>query len=438
MALRDYFRLPRAFRGRTRSIYVDDQGKPKTVVSTGSAKGKSTPAPTKGRTEQNLKTYWNYYNNEGTVFASINITAWNAVMVGYNLISDNPKAKELIQKKFDEMDINGTLLDNVVYTLVFGDAFIEKVKTKKKPKEASKKHQDKKKPTGYITRLKTVNPITMNINADNLGTITGYQQTIEGRKLDTILKPEEIVHFRFFPKPDTPYGISIIEPSRTTIDRKMDTDETIYQAIKRHTAKYVVTLGDKDLIPPKEVFDKIKADLEDISSKNEFIVPGTVTMETIDEKGIEGVEEYFNTFQTQMIIGLLCPEEALGLGRGSTEATSKVKEIMYERFIKSIQHKLATQVRMEVINPILMENGMEENTVFMRFNSVTDADEAVKAKWMGNLLRGFPEGQKPFTINEIRAVFDYPPIEGGDELIYGGDHGDVEKEEEKENEGNEE
>jgi len=101
----------------------------------------------------------------------------------------------------------------------------------------------------------------------------------------------------------------------------------------------------------------------------------------------------------------------------STEATSKVKEIMYERFIKSIQHKISMKIKKELINPILEENGKEPNLVTMRFNSVTDSDEAVKAKWMGNLLRGFPEGNGPFTINEIRAVFDYDPIEGGDELM---------------------
>jgi hypothetical protein len=118
-----------------------------------------------------------------------------------------------------------------------------------------------------------------------------------------------------------------------------------------------------------------------------------------------------------LIIGLLCPEEALGLGRGSTEATSKVKEIMYERMIKAIQHKLSEQIRRELINPFLQERGFEPNSVRIRFNSVTDADEAIKAKWLGNLLRGYPEGQKPFTVNEIRAIFDYPPLPEGDRPV---------------------
>jgi hypothetical protein len=204
----------------------------------------------------------------------------------------------------------------------------------------------------------------------------------------------------------------MIEPSRDTLQRKVTTDEAIANAIIRHgTSKYVVTVGDKDEVPPDAVFTAIKNELEDITEQNEFIVPGPISIKTIDEQGIRGVEEYYNYFQTQLVVGLMCPEEALGLGANSTEATSKVKEILYERFIKAVQHKLAEQLRKDVINPFLEQRGFDINTVNVRFNSVTDADEAKKAKWLGNLLRGYPEGEKPFTVNEIRSIFDYPPKE---------------------------
>ena len=112
-----------------------------------------------------------------------------------------------------------------------------------------------------------------------------------------------------------------------------------------------------------------------------------------------------------MTVGLLIPEEATGLGKGSTEATSKVKEIMYERMIRSFQNKLANQIRVDLINEILKVNGFKENSVKLKFNAVTDADEATKAKWMGNLLRGYyPEEGKPFSKNEVRSMFDFPPV----------------------------
>jgi hypothetical protein len=384
--------LREVFFGKREIAYLDKAGNPKTVIGTGKAKG-GISFGSSGRSEQLLKQFWKYYEGEGTVFASINTTAWNSVMVGYVLVSEDENALKLIQDSLELMDIDAVLLDSVIYTLVFGDSFIERVRSGK-----------------TIVKLKTVDPITMQINIDEHGELINYQQKIQGKLLPP-LDPEEIIHFRFFPKPDSPYGVSLIGPSKDTIDRKITTDESIAKAIGRHgTPKYIVKIGTGEDIPPESIFADIKSKLEDIDSTNEFIVPGMIDISQLDETGVQNVKEYYDYFQTQLIVGLLCPEEALGQGKGSTEATSRVKEIMYERFIKAIQHKITTMVRLGVINPILESNGFEPNVVYMKFNSVTDADEAVKAKWIGNLLRGYPEGEKPFTNDEIRAIFDYPSM----------------------------
>jgi hypothetical protein len=181
----------------------------------------------------------------------------------------------------------------------------------------------------------------------------------------------------------------------------------------------MVTVGTEDEIPPKAVFDRIKTDLEDVSSKNEFIVPGPIKMTTIDESGVPSIEAYTGVFQSKTLIGLMVPLEAYSLGAGSTENTANVRALLFERFIKSIQHKLDKQIEIQLINQILKEHDYEPNIVKMKFKSVTDADKERKAKWLGNFLRGFPEGKKPFTINEIRNEMDYEPIEGGDDLIEG-------------------
>jgi len=391
MKLYNPFKL---FRRRKNSIWKDESGRYKTIVYTGKKRYSGTPK-TSTRNVNTLETYWKYYNGEGIVFASINITAWNTVMVGYHLTSEDEEAKKLIQKYLDKLNFQSILLDNVVFALVYGDAFIEIVRT----------------PSGRITDLKTVDPKTIVINTDPYGNIESYQQIINGKVRDVVLKPEDIIHIKFFPNPSSPYGISLIEPSKNTIDRKIETDEAIFNAIQRHTAKYVITVGNENDIPPREIMEDIEKKFEDIVSTNEFVVPGVVKIDTIDEKGVQGVEEYFNIFLTQSVIGLLCPEEALGLGQGSTEATAKVKEILYERMIRAFQMKLANQTKNELIDAILKEYNKKEGTVDIKFNSVTDADEAVKAKWLGNLLRGYREGEeKPFSVDEIRAMFGYAPL----------------------------
>ena len=377
-----------------KSLYTDEYGNPKTVIASAGSKSKGISTSDRGLSQ--LKTYWKYYNGEGTIFASINITAWNTIMVGFHLLSEDKNAKDFLQSQIDQFDLESVLLDSTIYTLIYGDAFIEKVKDTK----------------GNITSLKCVDPSTMFIQIDEYGRVLTYQQIIPGQSKGIVMKPEEIMHFKFFSRPDKPYGISLLEPSKDTIDRKVTSDESISNAIIRHgTSKFVVKVGnDKSGIPPASAFQQIKNTLEDLSASNEIIVPGMIDIIPIDEKGIAGVEEYFNYFQTQLIIGLLCPEEALGLGRGSTEATASVKQIMYERMIKSFQFKIANILRLDLLNDILVKNGFQPNIVTVKFNSVTDADEADKAKWLGNLLRGFPDGQKPFSTNEIRAMFGFPDM----------------------------
>ena len=381
------------------SYFLDDKGRPRTVIKTDESDLGFSISSSK-RSPQSLKNLWSYYTGESTIFASINYTAFNTVMSGYDILTSNEEIRLLLEQFRLDTDLDSKLLDSVIYCLVFGDAFIERIFNKTEDK---------------LLDVKVVNPITMEIAYDKYGRIEGYYQVINGQKGD-LIEPKYIAHFRFFPDPDTPYGISIISPSIDTLKRKVRTDKAIANAIIRHgTPKYVVSIGsDKINEPiPDAVFEQIKQELRNITEKNEIIVPWTINVETIDERGISGVEEYFNYFQTQLIVGLLCPEEALGLGRGSTEATAYIKAVMYERMIKSFQLKLASFLVREIFKPFLQGYGYtEEDMKDLRvvFRSVTDEDEAMKAKWLGNLLRGYKNELKPFTINEIRSMFGFPPF----------------------------
>jgi hypothetical protein len=281
--------------------YLKEDGRPKSVVRTGS-KGKTSQISSKERTISQLRTYWDYYAGEGTIFASINSMALNTVMVGFILKSENPKAQEMIDALCKKVKILNVAEEMVKNSLIFGDSFTERVFNGKKE----------------IARLKTIDPRTMIVNSDEYGDIVDYQQYIGGRLIEPPLKPENILHLKVFPIPGSPYGLSLLAPSMDTIDRKIATDESLFNAIQRHTAKYVISVGsEKDgQVPPSAIMDDIKEEFEDITSKNEFIVPWFIKIDTIDEKGIQGVREYFDLFQTQMIVGLMCPEEALGMGRG--------------------------------------------------------------------------------------------------------------------------
>jgi len=400
--------------------YLKKDGKPKSVVRTGEGSS-GGGISSRERNPTLLNTYWTYYSGEGTIFASINSIALNTTMVGYTIESENEKARDLITSLCKRVRLPQVMKEATKNALIFGDAFIEKIKTGK----------------GLISRLKVIDSRTVIINDDKFGDIVDFQQYIGGKLIGSPLKPEEILHFRLFPIPGSPYGISLMTPNMDTIDRKVATDESLYNAIQRHTAKYVVTVGsEKDgQVPPSTVMDDIKKEFEDINSKNEFIVPWYISIATIDERGVQGVREYYDLFQTQMIVGLMCPEEALGQGKGSTEATARVKAVLYERMIKGFQTDISVMLEDQLFKPYLEENGIDmedpKNWVYINFNSVTAEDEALKAKWWGNILRGF-KGDIPLTGNEFRAQFGLKPIESLNELLTNKDVNSEEVEDDEE------
>ena len=357
------------------------------------------------RTVTNLEKYEKYYSGEGTVWAAINSIGFNTTMSGYNIKSDNPEAKKVIEKFCRKTNLSKYILNSTIFALIYGDAFGEIVYKK----------------NGEPVRLKGIDPKTMFIDYDVYGDVNYYYQKFrDGSKGDPIDR-EYIHHLNLFPRPGSPYGISLVEPSRDTIYRKVKTDEAIANSIERHGfPKYVLYVGTEDDFPSDDEMDYLQTKFEDISHDNEFILTGNCKLETVDDGGIQGVDEYFGYFQAQLVTGLLCPEEALGLGRGSTEATASTKAILYERMIKAFQLAISHTLEEQVFRQVLDYYGFDEDTyVKIDFKSVTDKDEAIKARWMANILRSYSHTKyRPFTINEIREMLgqDRIDVEAADRI----------------------
>lgn len=380
------------------------------------------------RNSQLLRDYEKYYRGEGTVWAAINSIAFNTVMSGYSVKSDNPEAKKIIEKFCMDVDIENYMLKSTIFALVYGDAFMEIVYKKK----------------GEPSRLKGIDPKTMFIDYDVYGDVNYYYQVINGQKGEPIDR-KYICHLKLFPRPDSPYGISLLEPSRDTIKRKVRTDEAIASSIERHGfRKYVLYVGTDDDYPNEDELDAMETKFEDLSHDNEFILSGNCRLETVDDKGVQGVDEYFGYFQAQAVTGLMTSPEVLGLGQGSTEATANTRAVLYERMIKSFQHSIAKTIERQVFRKILAHHGLKDAIVKIEFNSVTDRDEALKARWLSDIMRSYMRTKyRPFTINEVREMMGKDAVDDPnadridiyeDEAKYSDDNIDIDEDEESEEE----
>jgi len=344
------------FRPKIR-YYDEKTGKPKTTVKTGDSKGFGGMSKAE-RTKEQLQTYWDYYTGEGTLWAAINSVAYSTVMVGYDIVSNDDEAKKIVERWCRKVDLQQHLLDNVTYSLVFGDGFMEIIGNKK----------------GEPSSLKPVDPKTMEIEFDKFGIVQNYRQSLGLREKDKVpkLDRERICHIKLFSQPDKPYGISLLKANMDAINDKVRVDQALTAAILRHgTSKLVFSVGsEKDgQIPDSNVLAAIEKEVEDIDEKNELIVPWNVNVYPIDEKGIQGVEDYYGFNRSQVIVGMLCPEEVLGLGATATNATSKTKAILFERMIRSFQNRISRTVEEQLFKKVLQANGYnmedEENELYV-------------------------------------------------------------------------
>ncbi len=401
--------------------YDKTTGKPKTTVKTGAKQGFGGGMAREVRTKALLENYWNYYTGEGTIWAAVNSIAFSTIMVGYDIISNDPEAKRIIENWCRKVNLQQHMLDNVTYALVLGDGFMEIIGNKK----------------GEPSNLKVVDPKTMEIEFDDYGIVQSYKQSLGIRDKSTVpkLEVERICHLKLFSRPDSPYGIALLKANMNAIKDKIRVDQALTAAIIRHgTSKLVFSVGsEKDgQIPGAEILNAIEKEVEDMDEKNELIVPWNVNVYPIDEKGIQGVQDYYGFNRSQVIVGMLCPEEVLGLGATATNATSQTKAILFERMIRSFQNRISRTIEEQLFKRVLQSNGynMEskdanDNTevyVRIKFNSVTSEDDAMNAKWMGNLIRGFRSSTiKPFTINEIRRKFgeEELDLEEANTILYG-------------------
>jgi len=94
------------------------------------------------------------------------------------------------------------------------------------------------------------------------------------------------------------------------------------------------------------------------------------------------------------------PEELMGLGRGSTEATANVKLRAFYDDISALQKRFARAFNQQVIDRITPRPGMAR----LVFNEVNPVDLAAIAEWVAKIMASTPAD--PFAVLPRKFVQD--------------------------------
>ena len=259
---------------------------------------------------------------------------------------------------------------------------------------------------------------------DKYGRITAYEQIVdEGfNGLDERIiriQPASLLSISLFPVPGEMYGASLVERAYDDIMRDADMIESITCGVHRHgTAKNHVRVG----IPGESVasidLSDIKRMYEKVGAKNDWITDANVEIRAVDST-LSNLESYSNITLQRLAAAFGIPDELLGLGRGSTEATASVRIRAFFGTISTLQNIVARTYSQNVIDRITGVPG----SVWLEFNEVSDesffkyataiaalrtgmdADAIIPADWAREKL-GIPADDDPLRQGMAEMVLE--------------------------------
>jgi hypothetical protein len=323
------------------------------------------------------------YKRGGPVSEGIDSYPLFCLSPGWQLVCNegNEGQKDRVQEWMDQPHISfdAIMWQGILDALICGTAFQEIISTRGSdiwgiiPRDAS----------------------SFRIKYDQYGRITGYEQILmklEGVESVIPIDMERMLTITLFPVPGEMYGASLIGRAEDDIMRDLDIIESISKAIHRHgTPKQQWDVGDPENPANDADMKKIARSIEDIHAKTDFVTSNT-KINMLDTAGVSNVDTYSNVALTRLSSALGVPEEILGLGRGSTEATANVRIKAFYDKITTIQTIVARTYSRAIIDRITGQPGI----VWIEFNDPNAEDESKKATWISAIMTA--SGMDPFAV----------------------------------------
>jgi hypothetical protein len=258
-------------------------------------------------------------------------------------------------------------------------------------------------------RIVTINPKTMEPTYDDKGTIDEWRQYIQrGPRKDmeapnSPFSPDEIGHGALFTIGRDPLGISLVGRIMDQVERFEQNQAAIAEALDKHAfrrwhVQVQASVDDQEL-------RRIRQRFHQVSDYRELTTGRDIEIEPLDEGGIgESITDITENDLMGLAAAIGVPEEMAGLGRGSTEATAKVRLQAFERTGRGEQRDMAAQFEREVLRDIVAEYSPFPDDIdfSMTYGDIV-SDQAAIAEW----LRDF---KASYTNNEIRAKLDDGPV----------------------------
>lgn len=354
---------------------------PRTYPSAQSGNRKS-PFSKRDRDLKELEQREIIYMQGGPVAEAIDSYALFALSNGYYFDGQESLVKD-IEAAAEELDLRGSLWQQITGSLAMGDDFQELV-----PGSGSLSDE--------IVMLLPRPSKMFDIVTDGYGLKSGYRQFKDVTARESILSwgdksidlgLDRILHTQLFSFSGSKYGISLIDRAKDDIYRDTRMIDSLTDAIERHGhPRYHAKVGEPGEDVEQTVLDRVAENLHDLTSKTELATCTDVDIQVLDSSGVGNTKVYSDLTIQRLACALGTPEEILGLGRGSTEATATVRQKCFEMKIGTIHGRLERSNNSQLIDRLSGVKG----AVKLKFNDVSEEDELVVAQYVAAVLAADP------------------------------------------------
>ena len=227
-------------------------------------------------------------------------------------------------------------------------------------------------------KLRVVNANNMYVVRDKSGNVLGYNQYIGDSKTYSAnkvnpFKPNQIVHLKINQIPDEAYGIGILWPNERVIENICLKEEDWQKLLARKAGAPIhFKIGQPGEAVNPGVIDQIKADLQYMTNKTEWVTDGNVDIKTVDFGEIgKNLADALNHDLLMFSYGTMIPESMLGKGN-MAEGLAKTDQEGWHQLISAYQDQLESLIEENLFKPILLANKFDVDVDFV-WNLPTDS-----------------------------------------------------------------
>lgn len=223
-----------------------------------------------------------------------------------------------------------------------------------------------------------VNATTVKCKRDKFGTITGWQQEVDGADKPVKFKPQDVVHIYYKREKGNAFGTPFLHPVLDDVRALRQAEENVLKMMYRNIHPfYHVAVGDDDLPGTPSEVEELQNTINTMDVEGGLVTTNRVDIKPVASDKVINAEPYLKYLEERVFSGMGIPGILFGRGNTANRNTGdNMASEMADR-IKAIQRTIEMFVNSFIIKELLLEGG---------YDPILNPDQIVEFKFRDNDL----------------------------------------------------